>query len=683
MVFRLNSEFGRIADPPDRFTLWRYEHPGVPVHREDLRTNCGGAENQWIKNRGKCGYCGDPYTGPRKHEFGGKYFSTTISRNYSQNSVIYITAETPSKLRGWFEFSLYKGENRDDYLHNLNLMEYKLKVPIIDKHRVPVTRSGVHVIPLELPRNVTCQNCFIQWKLHTDSLWGCRSFTDPSSCCVGCGDIQEEMYGCIDISISPTENTDSQTISNDDRLMYKNWWCSQCQGHGCDRSMCYNENDRGRHRRQAKTCQGAAPYANLAGITEWCNANCNNGIYSYCPPTHCQCTESTTTTTSTTSTTTTPPTTTPSITAPGIVRVLGNRGCEYCKNKNDDTCKDWYCFGYEGADTLFEGDPDRVMITLGIQTKCSLCKKINDTDCSNLPECLLTEPLSDGSDGPVTDDSPPVSTSLQMERVQTSGNSVSLPNPADTTCKATGDFAGLAGWDKWCEKNCDHTVTDACYSAQLPSLCLCEETKLDVQRVSTEVCVANGPWAGSPAMDDWCATNCALNNCPASHCICSTVETTTTSTTTSATSTSSMTTPTSTTTPTTTTATTTTPTTTTPTTTTPSTTTPILTTTTTIQTTTTASLGADVYSLNAMNGVLCDICNNNQSVYSQCSQTFCDSYNPTHVLTYSPELFCGTPGKDSLFCEPTPMVQEYILSATCAACIYLSPNQDCTSYCNA
>lgn len=39
---------------------------------------------------GKCGVCGDSYSGPRDHELGGKYATNTIVRHYASNSVIEV-----------------------------------------------------------------------------------------------------------------------------------------------------------------------------------------------------------------------------------------------------------------------------------------------------------------------------------------------------------------------------------------------------------------------------------------------------------------------------------------------------------------------------------------------------------------------------------------------------------------
>jgi ABC-type enterochelin transport system permease subunit len=37
---------------------------------------------------GKCGVCGDAYTGPRYHEIGGKYATNVIVRQYLTGSII-------------------------------------------------------------------------------------------------------------------------------------------------------------------------------------------------------------------------------------------------------------------------------------------------------------------------------------------------------------------------------------------------------------------------------------------------------------------------------------------------------------------------------------------------------------------------------------------------------------------
>ena len=51
---------------------------------------------------------------------------------------------------------------------NIEFSSYhKLGVPGVGKSKILIDRSGVHVIPLQLPRDITCDHCVIQWKFHT------------------------------------------------------------------------------------------------------------------------------------------------------------------------------------------------------------------------------------------------------------------------------------------------------------------------------------------------------------------------------------------------------------------------------------------------------------------------------------------------------------------------------------
>ena len=46
---------------------------------------------------GKCGICGDPYDGIRKHEAGGEFTNGIITRNYVQNGVMEVAVELTGK----------------------------------------------------------------------------------------------------------------------------------------------------------------------------------------------------------------------------------------------------------------------------------------------------------------------------------------------------------------------------------------------------------------------------------------------------------------------------------------------------------------------------------------------------------------------------------------------------------
>ena len=44
-------------------------------------------QTQWNVHGGKCGVCGDAYSGPYDHELGGKYYTDVIAGQYTQGQV--------------------------------------------------------------------------------------------------------------------------------------------------------------------------------------------------------------------------------------------------------------------------------------------------------------------------------------------------------------------------------------------------------------------------------------------------------------------------------------------------------------------------------------------------------------------------------------------------------------------
>ncbi|XP_062609402.1 mucin-5AC-like [Saccostrea cucullata] len=702
------ADFGAVLlDPPGRGSLWRHNISGAPVNPRDHQLNCGGAQNQWRNNNGKCGLCGDPWNGPRDHEIGGKFFTNHISSSYPRNSVINLTVKMLSNSIGWMEFRIHPYTKNIEQNH---LDRYLLKLGGNQTTRYRVRKSGYHVIPVLLPEYLECERCVLQWKYHTGTLWGCTDDTQ-TDCCYGCGQEQEEYYNCADISVKPETGINNQ---QDTKLKFKSltvtpssdylrWWClTQCEGEECREPPCSTIS---RQRRSTSNCLAAGAWRGQANMDTWCRNNCQIG---YCPASHCQCQDVSPVTTSTTSTTTTQFTTTTSTEdlltthahssttttsqngdAPGIVRVLVSRGCEYCKDRNDSNCEDLYCPGYNAANIVNKGtltqkitelsdyfcttcdiadsicqklfcSREKLMVSLGLHTKCRICELTGN--CLNYPEC-------DQINGKGT-----TTTSTVTTQPTTTVNTV----PMKRTCVAINYYAQIIGMDQWCEDNCGTTADINCY----PEVCQCSDPsmplvqKLDTGDVTT--CKAIGQVANIPGMDKWCTDNCPTN-CPETYCSCSVQPVTQAPTTTKTTTTTTTTTTAS---PTMTSYRTTTkaddPTESTATFTTPSQTTP-------------SYRGADYYSINAMNGIMCNICRSDLDLYRGCSDQFCSRFDNSvgdpvdkvdRALNYSPELFCGIQNKDSVFCEPAPIIRPFILSSMCSSCIYLSPDQNCNMYCS-
>lgn len=121
-------------------------------------------QTQWKNNNGKCGLCGDPWSDPRDHELGGKYFTNHISSSYKRNSVIDLTVNMNKNSLGWMEFRIHP-YNKDIAQEDLN--SYLLEIGGTRTTRYRVNRSGYHVIPVKLPENLECDRCLLQWKYHT------------------------------------------------------------------------------------------------------------------------------------------------------------------------------------------------------------------------------------------------------------------------------------------------------------------------------------------------------------------------------------------------------------------------------------------------------------------------------------------------------------------------------------
>ncbi|VDI03608.1 Hypothetical predicted protein [Mytilus galloprovincialis] len=296
---------GRLVEPPGRSSLWRSNSTLQPVNENDHRNNCGGFEKQWLKNKGKCGICGDPFDGPRDHENGEKYDHKFISRTFKHNEIINVTVEITKNLSGYIEFRIC--DNSNDNVITVDCLDRNvLEIGDTKYKKYKVWNSGYHVIPIQLPNNLTCDKCLLQFRYHTGYRWGC----DGDDCCYGCGPMQEEFYSCADIRILPDQTLKFKTrrIKSQEYSQYMAWWCrSQCSEEECDSSICPKQANLRLKRQTTKICKGTGLWTDNRGMDFWCRINCDNPI-PYCPPEYCECD---TGDVETTTTTTPAPTTTP------------------------------------------------------------------------------------------------------------------------------------------------------------------------------------------------------------------------------------------------------------------------------------------------------------------------------------------------------------------------------------
>ncbi|XP_076802032.1 uncharacterized protein LOC143446325 [Clavelina lepadiformis] len=197
---------GTLMEPPNRSYMWRVkdEDPAIIPYKDIVEENwndnqlyCGGFQHQQNLG-GKCGLCGDPYDGVRDNEAGGKYGKGIIVRQYSQGSMLEVSVKLTAHHLGFFEFRLCPWNNPTVPGTHDCLNQYLL--PLLNgstQYFPPKKGEWVYNYQLQLPREVTCDQCILQWKYHAGNTWACD---ETGKCCLGCGP-QEKFYGCADIAI--------------------------------------------------------------------------------------------------------------------------------------------------------------------------------------------------------------------------------------------------------------------------------------------------------------------------------------------------------------------------------------------------------------------------------------------------------------------------------------------------
>ncbi|KAK3104473.1 hypothetical protein FSP39_002816, partial [Pinctada imbricata] len=200
---------GRLIEPPARSTMWRYGF-NTPQNYNDNQLYCGGFSTQWGKNGGKCGICGDNYSGPREHEAGGKYATGTISRNYTMGESIRVRVDVTANHKGWFEFRICPN-NDVATAPDLSCFDQYLLEDSDGTTRFHIDfEVGIKEFTLILPAGLTCTQCIVQWKYNTGNSWGRDPETGEG--CTGCGP-QEQFYGCSDVAIRAANSFPEKTTS--------------------------------------------------------------------------------------------------------------------------------------------------------------------------------------------------------------------------------------------------------------------------------------------------------------------------------------------------------------------------------------------------------------------------------------------------------------------------------------
>ncbi|XP_055638079.1 uncharacterized protein LOC129776450 [Toxorhynchites rutilus septentrionalis] len=204
------SGHGRLIEPPSRASAWRYGF-STPPNYNDHELYCGGFNRQWQKNEGKCGECGDAYDVPlpRPHEYGGKWGQGIIVRRYKPGSTITLRVELTASHMGYFEFRICENVKAKQECLDKHLLKIISGTPSIPNPNDEKTRfyprngSRIYDMKAELPHDLRCTNCVIQWKYVAGNNWG---VCPDGNGAVGCGP-QEEFRACADVLVGDTNDT--------------------------------------------------------------------------------------------------------------------------------------------------------------------------------------------------------------------------------------------------------------------------------------------------------------------------------------------------------------------------------------------------------------------------------------------------------------------------------------------
>lgn len=196
-LFADTSGHGMLMDPVNRASRWRFD-TSSPRDYNDMEGFCGGFAVQWNQNGGKCGLCGDNYANPtpRAHELGGTFGQGVIVKSYARGSKILVSAKLTANHRGYFYFRLCNLDvgRESEACFELNKIKF---TDGSDTYLLPSTAPGDYSVSIQLPSNLVCNHCVLQWTYVAGNNWG---YCSDGSGKLGCGP-QEHFRTCSDIRI--------------------------------------------------------------------------------------------------------------------------------------------------------------------------------------------------------------------------------------------------------------------------------------------------------------------------------------------------------------------------------------------------------------------------------------------------------------------------------------------------
>jgi len=279
-LFSYISAHGYLTNPPARNYMWRKGFKNPPNYNDNEQF-CGGANYQRMKG-GKCGVCGDGYGQRQRHAYGGKYANGIIVKTYKQGATIDITVTLTASHLGYFEFRIADFSGKAEQHDKIGkLSGHWLKIAGTNRNQYIVKSYGGQTfhISLQLPRDLTCNQCVLQWWYRGGNNWGCEGRGSSRRCGMGYGP-QEHFVNCADVEIvssnQPPATRPPQTN------------VPETQQPPVTRVPVTKPVTERKTSGPGKRCRANKDWQHLPSMNKWCHRNCNNPR-PYCPKSHCTC----------------------------------------------------------------------------------------------------------------------------------------------------------------------------------------------------------------------------------------------------------------------------------------------------------------------------------------------------------------------------------------------------------
>lgn len=199
-IIRQSDQHGALIEPPSRNSAWMVDDDFQDCCKnyDYNELNCGGTKRQWEDNGGQCGICGEAWDEPKIYTKGGDKYLGKIMRTYDVGTFIDVHIRLTANHKGVFEFRICNLDTIENDASQDCLNKTILKIKNTEKTQYKLDNEMNHKYSLELPYDLSCNHCVLQWKWIAAKDWG----TDNNGkSCMGCGLIQETTYNCADISI--------------------------------------------------------------------------------------------------------------------------------------------------------------------------------------------------------------------------------------------------------------------------------------------------------------------------------------------------------------------------------------------------------------------------------------------------------------------------------------------------